>query len=328
MVHLIEGVQQMNGQDSVYLYEQMADCALCCVKCDGKRLWLRQHCLCRGKMVRRGSVAQDGRPTESTLISGSDKAVPKSCHPSPGGAKSCLHQNPEEPASLSSSKMKTPKNRSAILRRSARIQSAVLPRQNQDLECVIEEINGSDSEKEDGQHNQSHQTEKTSRGSDLLEKFSSELNLGARSLEEKVDYLFQQLMMQEKITILLKSEANKRSSPSHNSPVGNAKYKSLYIDSQKKIEALKDENFHLAKKLENVVGKLDAYEKMTHLVSEMLEKMKDVILVSRQTSATETAFNLSSLFGVCTSPGPVNEARPAPKRKKVTKASRKAENSA
>ncbi|XP_073157562.1 uncharacterized protein [Henckelia pumila] len=39
-------------------------------------------------------------------------------------------------------------------------------------------------------------------------------------------------------------------------------YKSLYVDSQKKVEGLMEENFHISQKLEFALGKIEAYEKM------------------------------------------------------------------
>lgn len=39
-------------------------------------------------------------------------------------------------------------------------------------------------------------------------------------------------------------------------------YKSLYIGSQKKIEGLTEENYHLSRKLEFALGKIEVYEKM------------------------------------------------------------------
>ncbi|GFZ04701.1 hypothetical protein Acr_17g0002730 [Actinidia rufa] len=52
-------------------------------------------------------------------------------------------------------------------------------------------------------------------------------------------------------------EATKRHIES-DSPAANLNYKSMYIDSQKKIEALTSENFELSKKLEVALGKLEA----------------------------------------------------------------------
>ncbi|XP_075507496.1 uncharacterized protein LOC142544316 isoform X2 [Primulina tabacum] len=53
-------------------------------------------------------------------------------------------------------------------------------------------------------------------------------------------------------------------------------YKSLYIGSQKKMEGLMEENFHLSRKLEFALGKIEAYEKMTGIMC----ASKEVVLFS------------------------------------------------
>ncbi|KAM7494447.1 hypothetical protein LguiB_029056 [Lonicera macranthoides] len=69
------------------------------------------------------------------------------------------------------------------------------------------------------------------------------------------------------------------------------------------IEALTDENCQLTKKLELTLAKLEAYKE----VKDVMDKMKDVILISNLTKATEAVTNLSSqaLFGRLTSPAAV-----------------------
>ncbi|XP_057949390.1 uncharacterized protein LOC131144642 isoform X2 [Malania oleifera] len=85
--------------------------------------------------------------------------------------------------------------------------------------------------------------------------------------------------------------ANEGSSPTNYSEKANSRYKSLYINSQKKIEALTQENWQLAKKLENAIGKVDVYEKMINELSQMYDKMKDGILVPNMERAAETTPN-------------------------------------
>ncbi|XP_021805692.1 uncharacterized protein LOC110749813 isoform X2 [Prunus avium] len=83
--------------------------------------------------------------------------------------------------------------------------------------------------------------------------------LGEKSMEEKIDYLIQ-----------------------------------LVETQNSKIEALKNENHELSLKLEVALGKLEGYEKGTCAFSGVMEKMKDVILVSALSKATERVVNVSS----------------------------------
>ncbi|OMP05076.1 hypothetical protein COLO4_09098 [Corchorus olitorius] len=85
------------------------------------------------------------------------------------------------------------------------------------------------------------------------------------SLEEKVEYLLQRLEEQQK----------------------------AIEDLKLKIEAL-TEKHQLALKLEHALGKAEAYEKGASLFAEGLEKLKDVILVTNLTRATEAAMKFSS----------------------------------
>ncbi|KAM7256446.1 hypothetical protein ACFE04_012187 [Oxalis oulophora] len=73
------------------------------------------------------------------------------------------------------------------------------------------------------------------------------------------------------------------------SPYGGVEinYKTLYFDSQKKIEVLTDENYQLTLKLQHSLGKLEAYE-TTHPFSMALEKLRDLILATNMSKATET----------------------------------------
>ncbi|KAA8519919.1 hypothetical protein F0562_014171 [Nyssa sinensis] len=106
------------------------------------------------------------------------------------------------------------------------------------------------------------------------------------------------------------------------SPDADLKYRSLYIDSQKKIEVLKNKNCQPAKKLEFTVGKLEAYENGTRVRSKVIEKLKDVILISNLAKATETALLLSSqtiYHGFSSPDAAVAEPKAASKRKRLTK---------
>ncbi|KAA8550874.1 hypothetical protein F0562_002558 [Nyssa sinensis] len=114
-------------------------------------------------------------------------------------------------------------------------------------------------------------------------------------------------------------EAPKRNCPIE-SPDADLKCRSLYIDSQKKIEVLKNENCQLAKKLEFTVGKLEAYENGTRVCSEVIEKL--TILISNLAKATDIALLLSSqaiYHGFSSPDAAVAEPKAASKRKRLTK---------
>ncbi|GMP91013.1 hypothetical protein CsSME_00041896 [Camellia sinensis var. sinensis] len=111
------------------------------------------------------------------------------------------------------------------------------------------------------------------------------------------------------------------------SPAVDHKYKSLYFDLQQKIEALTKENQELSKKLDVALGKIEVYEETRRASSDVLEKFKDVILISNLAKATETAMNLSSqaiLAGfssprVADEPNAAVELQASAKRKKQSK---------
>ncbi|GMP99815.1 hypothetical protein CsSME_00047153 [Camellia sinensis var. sinensis] len=148
-------------------------------------------------------------------------------------------------------------------RRSERLKNVAQPTQNQEIEPVIEEVNLCESEKED---------EKEEEHEPHVEENPPESMPAERRLEEKIDYLVQ--AVEE-----LQSKAPKRHFQS-DSFSADLNYKSLYIDSQKKIEALKNENFELSKKLDFALGKIEAYGDSSRVSSEVLGKLNDMILVS------------------------------------------------
>ncbi|CAL2280866.1 unnamed protein product [Prunus armeniaca] len=192
----------------------------------------------------------------------------------------------QEKSTKSSYSKKRPKQLNSVVRRSLRIRNCNMPVQNPNIEPVIENI--SDSEKEE---------EMVEEEQPLLEE---QPTLGEKSMEEKIDYLIQLVETQN-------SKAKKRSPVFSKSP--ELGYKSLYINSQMKIEALKNENHELSLKLEVALGKLEGYEKGTCAFSGVMEKMKDVILVSALSKATERVVNVSS-------PQKAQDRKYAAKRKK------------
>ncbi|OMO77708.1 hypothetical protein CCACVL1_14864 [Corchorus capsularis] len=160
------------------------------------------------------------------------------------------------------------------VRRSERLKFAVTPSQDKDVECIIEEITVSDSEEDE-------------------ERELPEPSQMPNSLEEKVEYLLQRLEEQQKAIEDLKLKVTMESSPTGRPCAADIRYKNLYFESQKKIEAL-TEKHQLALKLEHALGKAEAYEKGAGLFAEGLEKLKDVILVTNLTRATEAAMKFSS----------------------------------
>ncbi|KAG2697104.1 hypothetical protein I3843_07G090200 [Carya illinoinensis] len=214
-----------------------------------------------------GSQPNKGNPSPASMEIQSESSIP-----SLGRVKT----QPKQQADLS--KQSNPNKRvkfyASVVRRSERIRNAVMPAQNLDIEPIVEEIILSESEKEDDPPTQTQREQNQPEPTTFDEK----------NLEEKVEYILQQLEAQEKAMEALKSESSK----------ADFSYKKLYIDSQKKVESLSEENKQLSMKLEIALGKLEAYENGNRVFSEVLEKLKDFILVSNLTKATETAFNASS----------------------------------
>ncbi|PPD93614.1 hypothetical protein GOBAR_DD09445 [Gossypium barbadense] len=111
-----------------------------------------------------------------------------------------------------------------------------------------------------------------------------------------------------------KDEATRDSSPTGSPTAADVRYRNLYFESQKKIEALTNENHQLALKLERALGKLEAYDNGACAASEGLQKMKEMILVANLTRSTETAVNFSTQTFPSMDGGA--EAMASPRRKK------------
>ncbi|TQD85942.1 hypothetical protein C1H46_028488 [Malus baccata] len=197
-------------------------------------------------------------------------------HPENASPKTNSNLRMQKKSAKPSHSRKRVKQYNAIVRRSLRIRNSVTPVQNGDIEPVYETVSESETEDE-----QPLLEEPPVNGTNLEEGQTS----GEKSMEEKMDYLLQLL---EKMN----SKENKRSPGFSESP--EKRYKSLYIDSQKKIEDLTNENHELTSKLDVAHAKLEGFEKGTNAFSEVMEKMKDVILVSTLSKATETFMNFSS----------------------------------
>ncbi|XVF72412.1 hypothetical protein PTKIN_Ptkin12aG0119500 [Pterospermum kingtungense] len=193
----------------------------------------------------------------------------------------------------------------SVVRRSQRLHGAATP-QDKDIEHIIEEMTMSESEKDEEPIN-------------LEEGKLPEPIFMQKRLEEKFDYLLQQFEELKKTTAASKFKFTRDSSPTECPRAADVRYRNLYFDSQKKIEALTDENHQLALKLERALGKLEAYENGACIFSEGLEKMKDVILVTNLTRATETAVKFSSQAFTSKDAGAEEKTAAEKKRARKTK---------
>ncbi|KAJ0054401.1 hypothetical protein Pint_03336 [Pistacia integerrima] len=164
-----------------------------------------------------------------------------------------------------SSKRKGKHAVSVNVRRSVRLQGTIVHTHNQDIERLIEEVALSESDKEDEppSYEEMEQPEPTTE---------------EKNLEDKVDYIIQ----------LIEGQQSKFS-PHESRCTCHAKYKSLYFDSQKKIETLTNENHRLALKLEDALDKIEANGKYARSYSELVEKWKDMFLVANLTKTAENA---------------------------------------
>ncbi|KAJ7977408.1 titin-like isoform X2 [Quillaja saponaria] len=188
---------------------------------------------------------------------------------------------------------KNSKYNKAAVRRSQRIQNAVTHAPNVDIEPVVEQITLNENNRDEAA---THEEDEVVPGA----------NTHGKSLEEKVGVILQQLEAQEKTIEAFQFKVDENSSLDESSSAASIKYRSMYIDSQKKIDALKDENRQLIAKLENALGKVEVFEKQYRYPIEVLEKMKEVA-VHVSNEAIRNAFSLDNVL----------ELRvPAAKRKK------------
>ncbi|GKU86599.1 hypothetical protein SLEP1_g1106 [Rubroshorea leprosula] len=186
---------------------------------------------------------------------------------------------------------------SATIRRSQRLQNAVVPALDKGIEQVIDGISISESEKEEDSTN--HE-----------EGNVSEPSLVQKNLEDRVYLVEQQLEALKQTVEELKSKLLKDSHTTESSRAADVNYGSLYSDSQKKIEALTDENHGLALKMEHARGKLEVYE-TTSVFSEGLKILKDVVVMSNLARVSSQAI----LDALTTSAKAGAETRSAPKKK-------------
>ncbi|KAK7395936.1 hypothetical protein VNO78_16558 [Psophocarpus tetragonolobus] len=199
------------------------------------------------------------------------------------------------------------KSNCASVRRSNRIKSTVSSPPN--TYCgfkVIEDITVTESEKDEADTPMEHGLEDQELELERPQVPESEPkladNLGEnKSLDEKVDCALQRIDALDKIVKLLKDKVDEHldlyESPS-------VSYRSMYIDSQKKIEELTIENQRLNGKLENAHGKIEVHEKEIRAVIDVLHKTVDAVkdaTISNMAKTIETAANVSAeaIHNVC-----------------------------
>ncbi|KAL5561671.1 hypothetical protein UlMin_031418 [Ulmus minor] len=166
------------------------------------------------------------------------------------------------------------------VRRSSRIQDTVVTARYglQNKEPVIEELTISDSEKEEEQY-------------DIAEKELANpiSTLSEENNEDKIDYVIQLLEAQGKNFETLMSKAMKENS-SH-SDGSEMTYKGLYIDSQKKNEALTKENRELTMKLKIAEAKIEMLKSNPQHLVDLAGKVRDIVMIN---SVANPAFNAFS----------------------------------
>ncbi|KAK7285357.1 hypothetical protein RJT34_20126 [Clitoria ternatea] len=195
---------------------------------------------------------------------------------------------------------KKSKHGGASVRRSERIKSGVVNplTPNHGIE-YIEEVIVSESEKDEPDTQMEHVLAEAARELEPEPEHRPEPaeSFRAKNLSEKIEYVFQRVEALDKIIELLKSKVDENIGSCEASSLSSMNYRSMYIESQKKIEVLTDENQRLKEKLANALGKIEVYEKQNHGLIEVLDKMKDtfnVAGVSNLAKATEAALNAST----------------------------------
>ncbi|CAL5193644.1 unnamed protein product [Lathyrus oleraceus] len=240
----------------------------------------------------------------------------------PHGQINLVGKHQKKYATLSRKKFKY--HHGASVRRSERIKSGVAksPNPKQGAECIVD-VTVSDSEVDEPETQAEQvlrQTKSTVTQIELVQVLPQENtqiehvlpqpnarteqaspesqpaeNLSKKGLDEKVEYALQEIDALYKIIEVLKSKvdgndgnANSCEAPSTAAPIS---YRTMYIDSQKKIEALSNENQQLKEQLENALGKVEMYEKENGVLSELLDKMKDTVnqQLSNVAKTTEAA---------------------------------------
>ncbi|KAK4418269.1 hypothetical protein Salat_2239600 [Sesamum alatum] len=165
-----------------------------------------------------------------------------------------------------------------VFRRSSRLKSSVLPNGNKKVEPSVKHVNLVENEKEEAPGRSEQVSTLPVVSEKNVEEEAPQIHhlhtvpvVKERTSEEKLDYIIQAIDE-------FKSQAFKQvTKKPDEGPSSDLSYKSLYIDSQKKIEALMEKHFEVVKELEFARGKIDAYEKMNNVMA----ASKEVVLVAR-----------------------------------------------
>lgn len=211
------------------------------------------------------------------------------------------------PSSLPSKKNSSKKalsNTTTTVRRSGRLRNLQSAKPNQEM--IVEEIDLASSESEEESRDQQSNSEpmvqqlnaerivqeanteaivQEVNSEPLSQPFNLEPISNQHDLGKKIDFLVQSVEEFRSQVV----QGKKRPFPSETQRM-ELNYRTLYIESQKKVEALTEENHQLSKKLEFATGKVEAYEKM----KDVFGNLKDAVLVSQLERATEAAINFSA----------------------------------
>ncbi|XP_050366300.1 uncharacterized protein LOC126784833 [Argentina anserina] len=172
-----------------------------------------------------------------------------------------MEQEHAPPQKKSKAGKKRPRYYTAV-RRSTRIQNTVKPSQNRDLEPI--QITLGESESESDKEEESPQLEEPAVH-------------GEKTLVERVEYAVQLLET-------MSSQGNSRTGDS-----SEIRYKSLYFELQKQIEALKKENHELSLKLQLALARNEGFDKGSNASVEWMGKFKEVLLVTSLPKPSEMA---------------------------------------
>ncbi|KAH6799656.1 hypothetical protein C2S51_036140 [Perilla frutescens var. frutescens] len=175
----------------------------------------------------------------------------------------------------------------AVIRRSNRIKSLRSPTCSLGVEPVVEHLTLVEEVKDQELE---------------VEQVNNPPEVDGRSLEEKVDYLIT-VADDFESKVFGRDEEIPGPGPGPNpnpNPGPDINYKSLYFDSQKKIEALMEDNYDLVRKLEFARGKIAAYGEM----KDALAASKEVLLVSALGKAADITTSLSPQAAQKSTPTP------------------------
>ncbi|KAL6499509.1 hypothetical protein OROGR_027419 [Orobanche gracilis] len=160
----------------------------------------------------------------------------------------------------------------SVLRRSGRLRSPIYPSRRQQAKTVVEHVIIDENEKEVPNSEKLIDTLAT------VDEKNSEVEMQVRQVSSPPADNSEGILL-ERVNYLVRADDEFKPKvigrPNEASP-SDSRYKSLYLKSQKKNEALMEENYELVRNLEFVRGQLAAYEKMM----ETMGALKEVRYVS------------------------------------------------